>query len=200
MKGSRIHGIVRELRNENIDIINWTNNTQLLIQRALTPARINQMEMDADKSHVNVYLDPDQVSLAIGKKGTNIKLAQDLTGYSIDVYRDVQEVAGAEFDFDLVEFADEIDDWVIDAFKKVGFDTALQVLEHSVEELERRTDLEVETIKEVQAILRTEFDRQQEEAEAADSGDENVAVSEEAGAEEAPAEAEANSEGNATAE
>ncbi|MBS1615386.1 MAG: transcription termination/antitermination protein NusA [Bacteroidetes bacterium] len=164
MKGSRIHGIVRELRNENIDIINWTNNTQLLIQRALTPSRINQMEMDTEKHHVNVYLDPDQVSLAIGKKGTNIKLAQELTGYAIDVYRDVQEVAGAEFDFDLNEFSDEIDAWVIDAFKKVGFDTALAVLEHSVEELERRTDLEVETIKEVQDILRAEFDQQEEGA------------------------------------
>lgn len=165
MKGSRIHGIVRELRNENIDIINWTNNTQLLIQRALTPARINHMEMDTEKHHVNVYLDPDQVSLAIGKKGTNIKLAQDLTGYAIDVYRDVQEVAGAEFDFDLNEFSDEIDEWVIDAFKKVGFDTALSVLEHSVEELERRTDLEVETIKEVQAILRAEFDVEEKSSE-----------------------------------
>src|ERR1051325_5797074 len=112
MKGSRIHGIVRELRNENIDIINYTNNTQLLIQRALTPARINHMDMDTEKHHVNVYLDPEQVSLAIGKKGTNIKLAQDLTGFAIDVYRDVQEVAGAEFDFDLEEFADEIEPWV----------------------------------------------------------------------------------------
>jgi len=165
MKGSRIHGIVRELRNENIDIINWTNNTQLLIQRSLTPAHINHMEMNPEKQHVNVYLEPDQVSLAIGKKGTNIKLAQDLTGYSIDVYRDVQEVAGAEFDFDLNEFSDEIDEWVIDAFKKVGFDTALSVLEHSVEELERRTDLEVETIKEVQSILRAEFDQEEENAE-----------------------------------
>ncbi len=166
MKGSRIHGIVRELRNENIDIINWTNNTQLLIQRALTPSRINQMEMDAEKHHVNVYLDPDQVSLAIGKKGTNIKLAQELTGYNIDVYRDVQEVAGAEFDFDLNEFSDEIDAWVIDAFKKVGFDTALAVLEHSVEELERRTDLEVETIREVQDILRAEFAQEEAAAQA----------------------------------
>jgi N utilization substance protein A len=190
MKGSRIHGIVRELRNENIDIINWTNNTQLLIQRALTPARINHMDMDNEKNHVNVYLDPDQVSLAIGKKGTNIKLAQDLTGYTIDVYRDVQEVAGAEFDFDLSEFSDEIDEWVIDAFKKVGFDTALSVLEHSVEELERRTDLEVETIKEVQDILRHEFDQQEQEA--SEGGTEENA--------DATAATEAKSEGDATAE
>jgi len=162
MKGSRIHGIVRELRNENIDIINYTNNTQLLIQRALTPARINNMEMNPEKHHVNVYLDPEQVSLAIGKKGTNIKLAQELTGYTIDVFRDVQEVAGAEFDFDLDEFSDEIEPWVIEEFKRVGFDTALSVLEHSVEELERRTDLEIETIREVQDILRKEFDAEKE--------------------------------------
>lgn len=191
MKGSRIHGIVRELRNENIDIINWTNNTQLLIQRALTPARINHMEMDGEKQHVNVYLDPDQVSLAIGKKGTNIKLAQDLTGYSIDVYRDVQEVAGAEFDFDLAEFSDEIDEWVIESFKKVGFDTALSVLEHSVEELERRTDLEVETIREVQDILRREFDQQVQEAAEAEGSEEPEAAGEET---------DAKSQGNATAE
>jgi N utilization substance protein A len=165
MKGSRIHGIVRELRNENIDIINYTNNTQLLIQRALTPARINNMDLNTEKHHVNVYLDPEQVSLAIGKKGTNIKLAQELTGYSIDVFRDVQEVAGAEFDFDLDEFSDEIESWIIDEFKRVGFDTALSVLEHSVEELERRTDLEIETIKEVQDILRKEFEDEEKEAE-----------------------------------
>ena len=167
MKGSRIHGIVRELRNENIDIINYTANTQLLIQRALTPSRINHMEMDAEKHHVNVYLDPEQVSLAIGKKGTNIKLAQDLTGFAIDVYRDVQEITGAEFDFELEEFSDEIEAWVIEEFKKVGFDTALSVLEHSVEELERRTDLEVQTIRDVQDVLRKEFDAQQGQADAA---------------------------------
>ena len=177
MKGSRIHGIVRELRNENIDIINYTNNTQLLIQRALTPSRINHMEMDAEKHHVNVYLEPEQVSLAIGKKGTNIKLAQDLTGYSIDVFRDVQEVAGAEFDFDLYEFSDEIETWVIDEFKRVGFDTALSVLEHSVDELERRTDLEIETIKDVQAILRKEFEEEEEESEQ-DASDSKTETSE----------------------
>ncbi len=194
MKGSRIHGIVRELRNENIDIINYTANTQLLIQRALTPSRINHMDLDADKHHVNVYLDPEQVSLAIGKKGTNIKLAQDLTGYSIDVYRDVQEVAGAEFDFDLEEFSDEIESWVIEEFKKVGFDTALSVLEHSVEELERRTDLEVNTIREVQDVLSKEFDAQAAEAENAKGEEEEEAgVAAEAGGN-------ANDEGNAAAE
>jgi N utilization substance protein A len=207
MKGSRIHGIVRELRNENIDIINWTNNTQLLIQRALTPSRINHMEMDAERHHVNVYLDPDQVSLAIGKKGTNIKLAQELTGYAIDVYRDVQEVAGAEFDFDLNEFSDEIDEWVIDAFKKVGFDTALSVLEHSVEELERRTDLEVETIKEVQAILRAEFEQEEEEGENAEATGEGASEQPAAGEPAQPdagqtsaAASEANTDSHATAE
>lgn len=171
MKGSRIHGIVRELRNENIDIINYTANTQLLIQRSLTPARINHMDMDADKHHVNVYLDPEQVSLAIGKKGTNIKLAQELTGFSIDVFRDVQEMAGAEFDFDLEEFSDEIEPWIIEEFKRVGFDTALSVLEHSVEELERRTDLEIVTIREVQDILRKEFDAQTGQNDAAAATD-----------------------------
>src|ERR1051325_2967765 len=158
MKGSRIHGIVRELRNENIDIINYTANIQLLIQRALTPAKINRMEMDTEKHHVDVYLDPEQVSLAIGKKGVNIKLAQELTGYTIGVFREVQEVAGAEYATDLDEFSDEIEPWIIDEFKRVGYDTALTVLEHSVEELTRRTDLEEVTIRDVQRILREEFE------------------------------------------
>lgn len=157
MKGSRIHGIVRELRNENIDIINYTNNTQLLIQRSLTPAKINRMELDHETHKADVYLDPDQVSLAIGKKGINIKLAQELTGYSIDVYRDVMEDE-MDYDIDMDEFADEIDPWVINELKKVGCDTALSVMELSVEELVRRTDLEVETIKEVQRILKEEFE------------------------------------------
>jgi len=156
MKGSRIHGIVRELRNENIDIINFTNNTQLLIQRSLTPSKINRIEMNAEKQHADVYLEPDQVSLAIGKKGVNIKLAQELTGLSIDVYRDVQEHE-VEYDIDLDEFSDEIDEWVIDEFKKIGCDTALSVLELSVEELVRRTDLEEETVRDVQRILQAEF-------------------------------------------
>jgi N utilization substance protein A len=162
MKGSRIHGIVRELRNENIDIINFTNNIQLLIQRALTPARINRMELNHEDKHVSVYLEPDQVSLAIGKKGVNIKLAQELTGFSIDVYRDVQD-EGDEYDIDLDEFSDEIEGWVIDEFKRIGCDTALSVLELSVEELERRTDLERETIEEVHRILQAEFDNEEAE-------------------------------------
>jgi N utilization substance protein A len=161
MKGSRIHGIVRELRNENIDIINFTNNTQLLIQRSLTPAKINRMELDNEGNHADVYLEPDQVSLAIGKKGVNIKLAQELTGYSIDVYRDVQDQE-VEYDIDLDEFSDEIEGWIIDEFKKIGCDTALSVLELSVEELTRRTDLEEETIKEVQRVLQAEFQNEGE--------------------------------------
>ena len=156
MKGSRIHGIVRELRNENIDIINFTNNTQLLIQRSLTPSKINRMELNNEENHADVYLEPDQVSLAIGRKGVNIKLAQELTGYSIDVYRDVQD-EGNDYDIDLVEFSDEIEEWVIEELKKIGCDTALSVLELSVEELVRRTDLEEETVKDVQRILQAEF-------------------------------------------
>jgi len=156
MKGSRIHGIVRELRNENIDIINFTNNTQLLIQRSLTPSKINRMELNNEENHADVYLEPDQVSLAIGRKGVNIKLAQELTGYSIDVYRDVQD-EGNDYDIDLVEFSDEIEEWVIEELKKIGCDTALSVLDLSVEELVRRTDLEEETVKDVQRILQAEF-------------------------------------------
>ena len=159
--GSRIHGIVRELRNENIDIINFTNNTQLLIQRSLTPSKINRMDLDNEGNHADVYLEPDQVSLAIGKKGVNIKLAQELTGYSIDVYRDVQDQE-VEYDIDLDEFSDEIEGWIIDEFKKIGCDTALSVLELSVEELTRRTDLEEETIKDVQRVLQAEFQNEGE--------------------------------------
>lgn len=159
MKGSRIHGIVRELKNENIDVINWTNNIQLLIQRSLTPAKITSMELDNDKKQANVYLKPDQVSLAIGKKGVNIKLAQELTGYSIDVYRDT-EGEPQEFDIDLEEFSDEIETWVIDEFKRIGCDTARSVLDLTPEELERRTDLERETIDEVRKVLKAEFDKE----------------------------------------
>src|SRR4249919_1945489 len=122
MKGSRIHGIVRELKNENIDVINWTSNTQLLLQRSLTPAKITSMELDNDNKHASVYLKPDQVSLAIGRRGVNIKLACELTGYEIDVYRDAEE-ENQEFDIDLEEFSDEIEPWVIDELKRVGCDT-----------------------------------------------------------------------------
>jgi transcription termination/antitermination protein NusA len=159
MKGSRIHGIVRELKNENIDVINWTANTQLLIQRSLTPAKITSMDVDMDAKHVNVYLKPDQVSLAIGRRGVNIKLACELTGFEIDVFRD-NEGEVEEFDIDLDEFTDEIEPWVIDALKKVGCDTARSVLDLSSEELERRTDLEKETIAEVRRVLKEEFGKE----------------------------------------
>jgi N utilization substance protein A len=159
MKGSRIHGIVRELKNENIDVINWTNNTQLLIQRSLTPAKITSMELDNDNKHANVYLKPDQVSLAIGRRGVNIKLACELTGYELDVYRDTEgEVE--EFDIDLDEFSDEIETWVIDELKRIGCDTARSVLNLTSEELERRTDLEKETIDEVRKVLQEEFKKE----------------------------------------
>lgn len=158
MKGSRIHGIVRELKNENIDVINWTNNTQLLIQRALTPAKVSFMEIDAEKKHANVYLKPDQVSLAIGRRGVNIKLACELAGYEIDVFRD-DENETEEFDIDLEEFADEIDTWVIDELKRIGCDTARSVLDLTTEELERRTDLEKETINELRKVLEEEFQK-----------------------------------------
>jgi N utilization substance protein A len=157
MKGSRIHGIVRELRNENIDIINYTNNTQLFITRALTPSKISSMEIDEENKRVYVYLKPDQVSLAIGKGGLNIKLASRITGYNIDVFRDVQD---EEYDIDLDEFTDEIDDWIIDTLKGIGCDTAKSVLELSRDELVRRSDLEEETINEVLRILRSEFDQE----------------------------------------
>ncbi len=159
MKGSRIHGIVRELKNENIDVINWTSNTQLLIQRSLTPAKITSMELDNEKMHANVYLKPDQVSLAIGRRGVNIKLACELTGYEIDVFRD-NEGEVEEFDIDLDEFTDEIESWIIDELKRVGCDTGRSVLELTAEELERRTDLEKETIADVRRILSEEFGKE----------------------------------------
>lgn len=159
MKGSRIHGIVRELKNENIDVINWTNNIQLLIQRSLTPAKITTMELDNEEKHANVYLRPDQVSLAIGRRGVNIKLACELTGFELDVYRD-NEGEEEEFDIDLEEFSDEIESWVIDELKRVGCDTARSVLELTAEELERRTDLEKETIEEVRKVLQAEFEKE----------------------------------------
>lgn len=155
MKGSRIHGIVRELRNENIDVINYTSNQQLLIQRALSPAKITSMEVLDDEKRVKVFLKPDQVSLAIGKGGNNIKLAGKLCGYEIDVYRDGE--VDIE-DVDLEEFADEIDSWIIDELKAIGCDTAKSVLEISVDDLVSRTDLEKETIEEVFRILKAEFE------------------------------------------
>jgi transcription termination/antitermination protein NusA len=159
MKGSRIHGIVRELKNENIDVINYTNNTQLLIQRSLTPAKITSMELDQDNKHANVYLKPDQVSLAIGRRGVNIKLASELTGYELDVYRDDEGVE-EEFDIDLDEFSDEIETWVIDELKRIGCDTGRSVLNLTAAELERRTDLEKETIEEVRKVLQAEFQKE----------------------------------------
>src|SRR5689334_5388414 len=158
MKGSRIHGIVRELKNENIDVINWTNNTQLLIQRSLTPAKITSMNLNQEEKHADVYLKPDQVSLAIGRKGVNIKLAQELTGYSIDVFRD-NEGEEDDYDINLDEFSDEIETWVIDELKRIGCDTARSVLALTPEELERRTDLEKETISDVRKVLQAEFEK-----------------------------------------
>ena len=153
MKGSRIYSIVKELRNENIDVVNWTSNTQLLIQRALNPAKISSITLDEEKKTASVYLKPSEVSLAIGKGGLNIRLASMLTGYDIDVYRDVEEE-----DVDLQEFSDEIDQWIIDALKAIGCDTAKSVLEIAPDELARRTDLEDETIREVIGILKSEFE------------------------------------------
>ena len=153
MKGSRIHGIVRELGNENIDVINYTNNLQLFITRALSPAKINSLKIDEETKRVQVFLNPDEVSKAIGRGGHNIRLAGKLTGYEIDVYRE-----GAEEDVELAEFSDEIDSWVIDEFKKVGLDTAKSILELQKEDIIKRTDLEDETVSEVLRILKAEFE------------------------------------------
>jgi len=155
MKGSRIHGIVRELRNENIDVINYTNNLQLLIQRALSPAKIINIKLDEESKRAAVYLKPDQVSLAIGKGGHNIKLAGKLVGMDIDVYRDSEEDEG---DIDLEEFADEIDSWILDELKAIGCDTAKAVLALTDEDIIRRTELEEETVKEIRKILSSEFE------------------------------------------
>ncbi|MRT92334.1 transcription termination/antitermination protein NusA [Ancylomarina sp. 16SWW S1-10-2] len=159
MKGSRIHGIVRELKNENIDVINYTENTSLYISRALNPAKVNSVKINDETNRAEVYLNPEEVSLAIGKGGLNIKLAGQLTGYEIDVYREkvANEVEGDE-DVNLSEFGDEIETWIIEEFKKIGCDTARSVLELTAEELEKRTDLEIETIEEVLNILNSEFE------------------------------------------
>ncbi len=165
MKGFRIHGIVRELRNENIDVINFTNNTNLYIQRALSPAKINSITVKEEEHRAEVFLNPEEVSLAIGKGGANIKLASMLTGYNIEVFRDIDEVD--EEDIYLDEFRDEIDGWVIDQLKKIGCSTAKNVLATNRERLIREADLEESTVDEILAILRYEFeDEAAEEAEA----------------------------------
>ena len=156
VKGARIHGIVRELRNENIDVINYTSNPQLLIQRALSPAKISSIRLDTESQHAEVFLRPEEVSLAIGKGGLNIKLASILTGYSIDVYRDVE--TEAEEDIYLDEFKDEIDEWVIEALKNIGLDTAKSVLRMSRQELMDKADLEIETVDYVISVLQAEFE------------------------------------------
>ena len=162
MKGSRIHGIVRELGNENIDVINYTKNTQLFIARSLSPAKVVSMKIheeegreDGKKGRVDVFLLPEEVSKAIGKNGVNIRLASQLTGFELDVQR---EGVDAEDDVELTEFSDEIEDWVIQEFKNIGLDTARSVLEKDVNELLSRTDLEEETILHVQKILKEEFE------------------------------------------
>ena len=156
MKGSRIHGIVRELRNENIDVINYSANTQLFIKRALNPAKILNIKLNEEEKRAEVYLKPEEVSLAIGKGGLNIRLASQLTGYEIDVYREMEE---DDEDVNLDEFADEIEDWVIDALKAIGCDTAKNVLNISRSDLIKRTDLEEETIDEVLKVLKSEFEQ-----------------------------------------
>lgn len=153
MKGSRIHGIVRELGNENIDVINYTSNTQLLITRALSPARVTSIKIDEENKRAEVMLRPEEVSKAIGRGGHNIRLAGQLTGYEIDVFRE-----GVEEDVELSEFADEIEDWVIAEFSRIGLDTAKSILEQDIEDLVKRTDLEEETIKEVLKVLKAEFE------------------------------------------
>ncbi|MFT5511649.1 MAG: N utilization substance protein A [Bacteroidia bacterium] len=156
MKGSRIHGIVRELRNENIDVINFTTNTQLYIQRALSPAKVSSTVLDEEEKRADVYLPSDQVSLAIGKGGFNIKLAGRLVGYNIDVYR--ENIEEDDVDVDLDEFTDEIDEWIIDELKAIGLDTAKSVLDMGVDDLVRRTELEIETINEIKKIFEAEFE------------------------------------------
>ena len=159
MKGSRIHGIVRELRNENIDVINFTENTQLLITRSLSPAKVSSIKIDEDNSTADVYMQPDQVSLAIGKGGFNIKLAGLLTGYEIDVYRDVENMMD---DVAIEEFSDEIESWIINELKAIGCDSARSVLELDAEDLVKRTDLEIETVENVLLVLKSELETEEE--------------------------------------
>ena len=158
VKGSRIHGIVRELRNENIDVINYTSNTKLFIQRALSPARISTINLDEENKKVEVYLQPDQVSLAIGKNGLNIKLASMLTGYTIDVFRELNENETDDEDIYLDEFKDEIEEWVIEAIKGIGLDTAKSVLNAPREMIVEQADLEEDTVDHVLSVLRAEFE------------------------------------------
>ncbi|MDR1983854.1 MAG: transcription termination factor NusA [Prevotellaceae bacterium] len=157
VKGSRIHGIVRELHNENIDVVNYTSNLQLFVQRSLAPAKITSIKIDEEKKQINVFLKPSEVSLAIGKGGMNIKLASQLVGYEIDVYR---ETAEEEEDVNLDEFADEIDSWVIDELKRIGCDTAKSVLNIPFNDLLQRSDLEEETLKDVIRVLKSEFEEE----------------------------------------
>ena len=155
MKGARIHGIVRELRNENIDVINYTDNIQLFITRSLNPAKVSSIQLDEENSKADVYLHPDQVSLAIGRGGFNIRLASMLTGHEIDVYRNIDE---ADDDVELTEFVDEIEGWIIDELKSIGCDTARDVIKLDVADLVKRTDLEEETVSEVLGILKAELE------------------------------------------
>ena len=159
VKGSRIHGIVRELRGENIDIINWTTNTQLLVQRSLSPAKISSIRIDEEKKNIHIDLEASELALAIGKNGSNILLAEQLSGYKIDVYRLGGEIQDDEEDVMLDDFADEIDQWIIDSLKKMGCDTAKSVLALSTEEIMQRADLEEETVLDVQRILHAEFEK-----------------------------------------
>ena len=157
VKGSRVHGIVRELCNENLDVINYSSNTKLFIQRALAPAKVSSINVDDENKKAEVYLQPEEVSLAIGRGGMNIKLASMLTEYTIDVFREVDENEADE-DIYLDEFRDEIDGWVIDAIKAIGIDTAKAVLNAPREMLIEKTDLEEETVDEVLRILKAEFE------------------------------------------
>ena len=156
MKGSRIHGIVRELKNENIDVINFTNNIQLYIQRSLSPAKITSIKIDSEENKADVFLQPNEVSLAIGKGGLNIRLASQLTGYDIDAYRDSEQID--DEDVKLEEFSDEIEGWILSELNAIGCDTAKSVLELTVTDLVKRTDLEEETVEEVIKILKAEFE------------------------------------------
>ena len=158
MKGSRIHGIVRELQNENIDVINFTDNLELLVSRTLSPAKLNSMTIDKERKRISVFLNSDQVSMAIGRGGQNIKLAGKLVGYEIDVFRDMPKEEMDDEDVELTEFSNEIEAWVLSELHKIGLDTAKQVLALSKEELERRTELEESTIDEILSILRSEFE------------------------------------------